>query len=101
MSQNGGRHFPILYNVISNEFKSIPISVPKVPGGLFLMLNDGRIMEFGGYEFSDNFLSSPDKNNLNLGLQTFYNKNMVVNAIETYVKSATIYDFEKKPMDEY
>lgn len=73
------------------------MSVPKVPGGLILMLNDGRIMDFGGFEFYEGVRGTVEgnENAFAWDLQTFYRDNMSVNTIEVDVNSATIYDFEE------
>jgi len=53
MSKKANRHLPLLYNIITNQGKTIPIVIPFKNFGETYFLDDGRFFDFGGIEDND------------------------------------------------
>lgn len=72
----------------------MPISVPKIPGGLILKLDDGRIMDFGGFEYHQR-RNSVIEYDFDWEIHSVYGDNISINSIEVDVNSASIYDLKE------
>ncbi|XP_027841319.2 kelch-like protein 3 isoform X1 [Aphis gossypii] len=48
MGISGSIHHPLLYNVITNQWKTVSITIPLNSYGLTVLLNDGRLFSVGG-----------------------------------------------------
>lgn len=48
MGISGRIHHPLLYNVITNQWKAVSITIPLNNYGLTVLLNDGRLFSVGG-----------------------------------------------------
>lgn len=52
MSISGSIHHPLLYNVITNQWKTVSITVPLNSYGLTVLLNDGQLFSVGGFNYT-------------------------------------------------
>lgn len=86
ISKCGKQHLPLLFNVITNQWKTIPTIIPLRTHGTTYLLNDGRLLDIGGF-YPNEFESDPHENEHNYN-NNFYDM--------PQVSSGHIFDVDTK-----
>ncbi|XP_022177565.1 kelch-like protein 17 isoform X2 [Myzus persicae] len=50
MSKRGKPHLPLLYNIVTNQWRTLPTIIPLDSLGLTILLDDGRFFNLGGVD---------------------------------------------------
>jgi len=83
MGKRAKHHLPLLFNIITNQCRTIPTIIPQNSNGETYLLDDGRLFDLGGIERNDDYFPYRNKNN--------YHYNPLC-----YLKSAHIFDASTK-----
>lgn len=88
MSNSGKKHLPLLFNCVTDKWKTMPVILPNYSGGTIIMLEDGRVFDIGGLQSNPN-LSDPHVQYVDNPFWDF--EEDYQNVLE--MNTASIYDF--------